>query len=63
MIVFLFVLFIFSFLDRINIGLPFEGNLNAGYLAQSGNTKSSSLTADTAMTWYGQRTAWSLWGN
>ncbi len=41
----------------------FEGNLNAGYLAQSGNTKSSSLTADTAMTWYGQRTAWSLWGN
>ncbi len=42
---------------------PFEGNLNAGYLAQSGNTKSSSLTADTAMTWYGQRTAWSLWGN
>lgn len=32
---------------------PFEGNLNAGYLAQSGNTKSSSLTADTAMTWYG----------
>ncbi len=28
----------------------FEGNLNAGYLAQSGNTKSSSLTADTAMT-------------
>lgn len=29
---------------------PFEGNLNAGYLAQSGNTKSSSLTADTTMT-------------
>lgn len=26
---------------------PFEGNLNAGYLAQSGNTKSSSLTADS----------------
>ena len=42
---------------------PFEGNLNAGYLAQSGNTKSSSLTADTTMTWYGQTTAWSLWGN
>ena len=42
---------------------PFEGNLNAGYLAQSGNTKSSSLTADTTMTWYGQSTAWSLWGN
>ena len=42
---------------------PFEGNLNAGYLAQSGNTKSSSLTADTTMTWYGATTAWSLWGN
>ncbi|NDO80159.1 hypothetical protein CJP72_05025 [Citrobacter sp. NCU1] len=42
---------------------PFEGNLNAGYLAQSGNTQSSSLTADTTMTWYGQTTAWSLWGN
>ena len=36
---------------------PFEGNLNAGYLAQSGNTKSSSLTADTTMTWYGQTAA------
>ena len=42
---------------------PFEGDLNAGYLAQSGNTKSSSLTADTTMTWYGNTTAWSLWGN
>ena len=42
---------------------PFEGNLNAGYLAQSGNTKSSSLTADTTLTWYGNTTAWSLWGN
>lgn len=42
---------------------PFEGNLNAGYLAQSGNTKSSSLTADSTLTWYGNTTAWSLWGN
>lgn len=41
----------------------FEGNLNGGYLAQSGNTKSSSLTADSTMTWYGKTTAWSLWGN
>ncbi len=32
---------------------PFEGNLNAGYLAQTGNTKSSSLTADSNLTWYG----------
>lgn len=42
---------------------PFEGNLNAGYLAQSGNTKSSTLTANTNMTWYNTATAWSLWGN
>ena len=42
---------------------PFEGNVNAGYLAQSGNTKSSSMTADSTLTWYGNTTAWSLWGN
>ncbi len=42
---------------------PFEGDLNAGYLAQTGNTKSSSLTADSNLTWYGETTAWSLWGN
>lgn len=42
---------------------PFEGNLNAGYLAQSGNAKSSTLTANTNMTWYNASTAWSIWGN
>ncbi len=42
---------------------PFEGAVNAGYLAQSGNTKSSSMTADSTLTWYGDTTAWSLWGN
>lgn len=36
--------------DPASAKKPFEGNLNAGYLAQSGNTKSSSLTADTTMT-------------
>lgn len=41
----------------------FGGNINAGYLAQSGNTKSSSLTANTNMTWYQEVTAWSLWGS
>lgn len=41
----------------------FGGNINAGYLAQSGNTKSSSLTANTNMTWYKDVTAWSLWGS
>ncbi|QFG76551.1 hypothetical protein DMB90_06695 [Raoultella planticola] len=29
---------------------PFEGAVNAGYLAQSGNTKSSSMTADSTLT-------------
>lgn len=39
--------------DPASAKKPFEGNLNAGYLAQSGNTKSSSLTADTTMTGMG----------
>jgi len=41
----------------------FEGNAAAGYLAQTGNTTSSSLTASTNMTWYHPSTAYSLWGN
>lgn len=42
---------------------PFEGSVNAGYLAQSGNTTSTSASADSTLTWYGDITAWSLWGN
>ncbi|CAK9885221.1 MAG: hypothetical protein XXXJIFNMEKO3_01617 [Candidatus Erwinia impunctatus] len=42
---------------------PFEGAAEAGYLAQTGNTTSSSLTANTNMTWYQTSTAYSLWGN
>ncbi|KTS44591.1 DUF481 domain-containing protein, partial [Pantoea dispersa] len=42
---------------------PFEGTASAGYLAQTGNTTSSSLTASTSMTWYQTSTAYSLWGN
>lgn len=42
---------------------PFEGSASAGYLAKTGNTTSSSLTAQTAMTWYQQAMAYSLWGN
>ncbi|MFS2223687.1 YdiY family protein [Pantoea sp. B65] len=42
---------------------PFEGSASAGYLAQSGNTTSSSTTAATNMTWYQTKTAYSLWGN
>ena len=42
---------------------PFEGSASAGYLAQSGNTTSSSLTAQTNMTWYQESMAYSLWGN
>ncbi len=49
--------------DPTSAKKPFEGNVNAGYLAQSGNTKSSSATADSTLTWYGDTTAWSLWGN
>ncbi|MEY8710276.1 hypothetical protein A9B99_18330 [Mangrovibacter phragmitis] len=41
---------------------PFEGSVNAGYLAQSGNSRNSSLTADSTLTWYQTSTAWSLWG-
>lgn len=42
---------------------PFEGSASAGYLAQTGNTTSSSLTAQTSMTWFRDSTAYSLWGN
>lgn len=49
--------------DPASAKKPFEGNVNGGYLGQSGNTKSSSLTADSTLTWYGDSTAWSLWGN
>lgn len=41
----------------------FEGNAAAGYLAQSGNTTSSSATANTNLTWYTPSFAYSLWGN
>jgi len=41
----------------------FEGNAAAGYQAQSGNTTSSSLTANTNMTWYTPSIAYSLWAN
>lgn len=56
--------FVFTVMDDFaSAKKPFEGNLNAGYFAQLGNTKSFLLTADTTMTWYGHTTAWSLWGN
>ncbi|MBS0876041.1 MULTISPECIES: DUF481 domain-containing protein [unclassified Tatumella] len=42
---------------------PFVGTASAGYLAQSGNSSSSSLTAQTNMTWYQSAMAYSLWGN
>ena len=42
---------------------PFEGSASAGYLAQTGNTTSSALSAATNMTWYQTNTAYSLWGN
>jgi hypothetical protein len=54
---------VFTVMDDPSAKKPFEGTVNAGYLAQSGNTKSSSMTADSTLTWYGNTTAWSLWGN
>ncbi len=49
--------------DPVTAKKSFEGNAAAGYLAQSGNTHSSSLTANTNLTWYQPSTAYSLWGN
>lgn len=40
-----------------------EGEASAGYMSQSGNTKSSSLNAKANMTWYQSQMAYSLWGN
>ncbi len=41
---------------------PFEGNAQAGYNAQSGNSSNSALMASTTMTWFHPETAYSLWG-
>lgn len=41
---------------------PFEGSASAGYQGQSGNTSSSSLTAQATMTWYKNSAAYSVWG-
>jgi putative salt-induced outer membrane protein len=41
---------------------PFEGSASAGYQGQNGNTTSSSLSAQTNMTWYQSSVAYSLWG-
>ncbi|CAI2509976.1 DUF481 domain-containing protein [Serratia marcescens] len=41
---------------------PFEGNVQAGYNAQSGNSQSSTLLANTNMTWFNSDAAYSLWG-
>jgi putative salt-induced outer membrane protein len=41
---------------------PFDGNVQAGYNAQSGNSQNSTLLANTSMTWFNTDTAYSLWG-
>lgn len=41
----------------------YDGSASAGYLAQNGNTTSSSLTAQTAMTWFQDSMAYSLTGS
>ncbi|PVZ85649.1 hypothetical protein C9426_18340 [Serratia sp. S1B] len=42
---------------------PFDGNIQAGYNAQSGNSQNSALLANTTMTWFNSNTAYSLWGS
>jgi putative salt-induced outer membrane protein len=42
---------------------PFEGNVQAGYNAQSGNSESSTLLANTSLTWFNTESAYSLWGS
>lgn len=40
----------------------FDGSVDAGYTAQSGNTANSSLAANSTLTWFQPNTAYSLWG-
>ncbi len=55
---------VFTFMDDPSTAKkPFDGTAAAGYLAQTGNTTSSSLTAQTNMTWFKTNMAYSLWGN
>ena len=42
---------------------PFVGNLQAGFNAQTGNTSSSNLNANTTMTWFNNDFANSIWGS
>ncbi|NDL62683.1 DUF481 domain-containing protein [Acerihabitans arboris] len=39
----------------------FDGNVQAGYNAQSGNSTSSALAASSTMTWFKSDNAYSLW--
>lgn len=41
----------------------FDGNVQAGYNAQTGNTSSNNLNANTTMTWFQPNTAYSIWGS
>ncbi|NIG62375.1 MAG: DUF481 domain-containing protein [Serratia symbiotica] len=49
--------------DPANAQKPFEGNFQAGYNAQSGNSQNSRLLARTNMTWFDNDAAYSLWGS
>lgn len=40
----------------------FDGNIQAGYTAQSGNTHNSNLAANSTMTWFQTNNAYSIWG-
>lgn len=49
--------------DPSTAKVPFKGNVQAGYNAQSGNTDSSTLLANSTLTWFRPDTAYSLWGS
>jgi putative salt-induced outer membrane protein len=49
--------------DPASAKSPFDGSASAGYLAQSGNSTSTSWTGKSSMTWYQPVSAYSLWLN
>lgn len=42
---------------------PLEDVVNAGYLTQFGNVKNFLITVNLTLIWYGNTTAWPLWGD
>ena len=40
----------------------FAGNVQAGYAHQGGNSRTSTISADSTLTWFDKTNAYSLWG-